>query len=78
METVHAKSPQGDIHQVTSLPISASGDISPSLPKILVSPSLSTNLIFVDQFLDHNYNVQFSCSSCVVQDCVWEDNSGGT
>ena len=49
-----------------SLPISAIGDISPSLTNVLVSPSLSTNLIYVGQLVDHDYNVQFSCSGCIV------------
>jgi len=54
----------------TSLPISAIGDISPSLPNVFVSPSLSTNLIFAGQLVYHDYNVQFSRSGCVVQDQV--------
>jgi len=54
----------------TSLPISAIGDISPSLPNVFVSPNLSTNLISIGQLVDHDYNVQFSRSGCVVQDQV--------
>ena len=53
-----------------SLPIRAIGDISPSLTNVFVSPSLSTNVISVGQLVDHNYNVHFSHSSCVVQDQV--------
>ena len=49
-----------------SLPISAIGDISPSLPNVFVSHNLSTNFIYIGQLVDHDYNVQFSRSGCVV------------
>jgi len=52
----------------TSLSTSAIGHISPSLPNIFVPPSLSTNLIFVSQLVEHDYNVQFSCYDCILQD----------
>nr|KYP75880.1 hypothetical protein KK1_020088 [Cajanus cajan] len=53
-----------------SLPISTIGDISLSLTDVLVSPILSRNLIFIGQLVDHDYNVQYSRSGCVVQDLV--------
>lgn len=59
----------GDLHIHTdgnSLPITAVGDISPSLNIVFVSPKLSTNLIFVGQLVDNNCIVQFSNSGCRV------------
>jgi hypothetical protein len=52
----------------SSLPISAVGDLSPSLIDIFVSHDLSTNLIFVGQLVDNNCDAHFSHSGCVVQD----------
>jgi hypothetical protein len=52
----------------SSLPISAVGDLSPSLTDVFVSPDLSTNLISVGQLVDNNCDVHFSHSGCVVQD----------
>ena len=54
----------------SSLPISAVGDLSPSLIDIFVSHDLSTNLIFVGQLVDNNCNVNFSHSGYIVQDQV--------
>ena len=52
----------------SSLPVSVIGDISSSLTGVFMSPDLSTNLIYVGQLVDNNCNVNFSHSSCVVQD----------
>jgi hypothetical protein len=52
----------------SSLPISAVGDLSPSLTDIFVSHDLSTNLIFVGQLVDNNCDAHFFHSGCVVQD----------
>jgi len=54
----------------SSLPISALGDLSPSLTDVFVSPDLSTNLIYIGQLVDNNCDVHFSHSGCVVQDQV--------
>lgn len=51
-----------------SLPIIATGDISPSLTDVFVSPGLTSNLIFVGQLVDNNCRVEFSKSGCLVQD----------
>ena len=37
------------------------------LTNVLVSPHLSTNLVFVSQLVEDNYKVSFSSSDCVVQ-----------
>ncbi|CAL2235970.1 unnamed protein product [Prunus armeniaca] len=50
------------------LPITATGDVSPSLTDVFVSPGLTTNLVFVGQLVDNNCKVEFSKSGCVVQD----------
>ncbi|KAJ9675925.1 hypothetical protein PVL29_024747 [Vitis rotundifolia] len=54
----------------SSLPISVVGYLSSSLTDVFVSPDLSTNLPSVGQLVDNNCNVNFSRSSCVVQDQV--------
>jgi hypothetical protein len=54
----------------SSLSISVVGDLSSSLTDIFVSPDLSTNLIYVGQLVDNNYDVHFSRFGCVVQDQV--------
>jgi len=54
----------------SSLPISAVGDLSPSLTDVFMSPDLSTNLISIGQLVDNNCDVHFSHSGCVVQDQV--------
>ncbi|KAJ9687070.1 hypothetical protein PVL29_015789 [Vitis rotundifolia] len=55
----------------SSLPISVVGDLSSSLTDVFVSPDVSTNLLSVGQLVDNNCNVNFSRSSCVVQDQVF-------
>lgn len=64
-----------DNHQIQtvngiSLPIGVNGDIFLSLSNVFVSLSLSTNLIFVNQLVNHGYNGHFSCFGYVVQDQV--------
>lgn len=61
-----------NIHSIdgNTLLISAVGDISSDLPNVLVSPSLSTNLISIGQLVDNNCIVSFSSSCCHVQDQV--------
>ncbi|CAL8168003.1 unnamed protein product [Prunus armeniaca] len=50
------------------LPITATGDVSPSLTDVFVSPGLTTNLVSVGQLVDNDCKVEFSKSGCVVQD----------
>ncbi|KAJ9703102.1 hypothetical protein PVL29_004745 [Vitis rotundifolia] len=50
----------------SSLPISAVGDLSSSLTDVFMSLDLSTNLFYIGQLVDNNYNVNFSRSGCVV------------
>ncbi|KAG6503732.1 hypothetical protein ZIOFF_036056 [Zingiber officinale] len=54
----------------SKLPIHAIGDMNPSIKDVLVSPELSISLISVGQLVDNDYDVQFSCDGCVVQDQV--------
>ena len=41
-----------------------------NLLDVFLAPHLSTNLIYVGQFVDNNYVVNFSGDDCVVQDRV--------
>ncbi|CAL2255891.1 unnamed protein product [Prunus armeniaca] len=50
------------------LPITTTGDVSPSLTDVFVSPSLTTNLVSIGQLVDNDCKVAFSKSGCVVQD----------
>ena len=50
------------------LPITATGDVSPSLTDVFVSPGLTTNLVSVGQLVENDCKLEFSKSSCVVQD----------
>jgi len=62
-----------NIHKVgsNSLPVTIVGDGSSKLANVFVSPTLSTNLIFVGQLVQINdWNVNFSCDGCMVQDQV--------
>ena len=54
------------------LSITALGDVVHPLPlkNVFLSPSLTTNLLSVGQWIDDNCNVSFSRSGCVVQDQV--------
>ena len=54
----------------SSLPITVIGDLSSSVTNVFVSPSLCTNLLYVGQLVDNNYNVKFSCFGSIVQDQV--------
>lgn len=49
-----------------TLPISVVSDINHSFNNVFLSPGLASNLIFVDQLVDNNYNVNFSCNDCFV------------
>lgn len=51
-----------------SLPITATSDVSFSITNVFVSPGLPTNLVSIGQLVDNNCKVEFSKSSCVVQD----------
>lgn len=53
-----------------TLPIFAGGDINPSFNNVFVSLGLASNLIFVGQLVDNNYNVNFSGNGCFVHDQV--------
>lgn len=50
------------------LAITVVGDISSSLTNVFVSSDLKSNLIFVGQLVDNDCQVEFSKSSCLVQD----------
>lgn len=54
----------------SSLPITIIGDLSSSVTNVFVSPSLCSNLLYVGQLVDNNYNVKFCCFGCIVQDQV--------
>ena len=50
------------------LPITATGDVSPSLTDVFVSPGLTTNLVSVGQLVENDCKLEFSKSGCVMQD----------
>jgi len=50
------------------LPITTTGDVSPSLTDVFVSPGLTTNLVSVSQLVENDCKLEFSKSGCVVQD----------
>lgn len=50
------------------LPITTTGDVSPSLTDVFVSPGLTTNLVYVGQLVENDCKLEFSKSGCVVQD----------
>jgi hypothetical protein len=49
------------------LPITVIGDVSPSFTDVFVSLGLTTNLVFVSQLVENDCKLEFSKSSCVVQ-----------
>lgn len=49
-----------------TLSISVVGDINHSFNNLFVSPRFASNLIFIGQLVDNNYNVNFSCNNCFV------------
>ena len=54
----------------STLPIDVVGTLGHGFNDVFVSPGLSTNLIYVGQLVDTNYDVHFSRGDCIVQDQV--------
>ncbi|XP_047251591.1 uncharacterized protein LOC107840130 [Capsicum annuum] len=54
----------------SNLPITKVGDITKTFNNVFVSPKLSTSLISVGQWVDNNYDVNFSRNGSLVQDQV--------
>jgi len=50
------------------LPITTTGDVSPSLIDVFVSPGLTANLVSVGQLFENDCKLEFSKFGCVVQD----------
>ncbi|CAA3024119.1 Retrovirus-related Pol poly from transposon TNT 1-94 [Olea europaea subsp. europaea] len=61
--TQHNQITNGSILLITTV-----GDIGSSFDNIFISSDLSTNLIFVGQLVNNNFNVSFSRDGCLVQD----------
>jgi hypothetical protein len=49
------------------LPITTTGDVSPSLTDVFLSPDLTTNLVFIGQLVKNDCKLEFSKSGCVMQ-----------
>lgn len=58
------------IANVSQLHIHVVRDINSSIKDVLVSPALSTNLIYVGQLVDNDCGLQFSRDGSIVQDQV--------
>ena len=52
------------------LPITTVGDVSSTFTDVFLAHKHATNLIFVGQLVDDNFDVYFFVTGCVVQDQV--------
>ena len=56
------------IADVSTLPITAVGNLGSSFTNVFVSPNLFANLISFGQLVIENCSLHFDCSGCRVQD----------